>query len=369
MAADGLPAPGRFSAALLYAPSLLYRGAVALRNRLYDAGWLPADRLPGRVVSLGNLAVGGTGKTPLTSCLAGHLVQAGYRVAVLSRGYARRGGGAPLLVSDGRTVLAEPVWAGDEPWLIARDNPSVPVAVGADRRAAARLVTEASPVEVFLLDDAYQHRRIARDLDLLLVDGSDALGNGRMLPFGPLREPESSLARADAVVLTRSEGDIPPALASLLNRYNPEAPVFHARIEPVAFVRQDGTSIASSALEGFTAYAFCGIARPGRFEHDLLSTGLRLAGVRRFPDHHPFSRRALEEVVHEARRTGAEILVTTEKDLVRMTSFPEGAPALYALSLRVTFPESPGLVDWVIERLHALPDGAPGANRPQVDAP
>jgi tetraacyldisaccharide 4'-kinase len=353
MTPHGLPRNGPV-AALLSAPALLYRSAVALRNGLYDAGVMRVRRLPCPVVSIGNLTVGGTGKTPITSFVAGMLRDAGYRVGVVSRGYRRRGGRAALLVSDGRSILAEPFQAGDEPCLIARDNPAVAVAVGADRVAAARLLIDRTSPEVILLDDAFQHRRIFRDVNLLLVDGREPWGNGRMLPAGPLREPISGVARADALVITRPEGRFPQTVAPLLARHNPGLAVFHARIEPRVFVRPDGETVSCASLRGFSAFAFSGIARPERFEDDLRSLGLRLPGFRRFRDHHPYALRDLEAVAREARAAGADILVTTEKDLVRISAWPARALPAYALAQRVVFGEGSDLPAWLLDRLQAL---------------
>jgi tetraacyldisaccharide 4'-kinase len=344
---------------LLYVPAVLYRAAVAARSVLYATGRIRPVRLPCAVISIGNLTVGGSGKTPLASFVAGALRESGYRVGVASRGYGRRGSRAPRLVSDGRRLLTDPDAAGDEPYLIARDNPSVPVAVGGDRVAAARLLLLTGPLEAIVLDDAFQHRRIARDLDLLLVDGQDPWGNGRMLPRGPLREPLSAAARADAIVLTRSAGRVPAAVASVLERHNPRAAVLHCGLEPEAFVRAEGDPVGLASLKGFSAYAFSGIARPERFEEEVRRLGLRLLGARRFPDHHRYSRRELEDVGRDARAAGAEVIVTTEKDAVRIADRPAGAPPLYALALRVTFPWGTPLQSWLLDRLAALrPAGA-----------
>ena len=337
----------------LAGPELLYRAAVGLRNLLYDSGVRRARRLPCRVVSLGNLTVGGSGKTPLTSFVAGLLREAGYRCGVVSRGYGRSATLRPLLISDGRSILADAGAAGDEPALIARDNPAVPVVVGSDRHAAARLLLSAAPCEVLVLDDAFQHRRLARDLDLLLVDGRDPWANGRMLPRGPLREPLSSVARADAILVTRSEGRVPPALAAALARYHPDAPVLHCGMKARAFVTRDGETIGPSALKGLTAYAFSGIARPDRFESDLGDLGVRLGGARRFADHHRFDSRDLEAIVRAARAARAEVLVTTEKDLIRILETPSGAPPLYALAQTVTTGDGDGLSGFLLDRLAA----------------
>ncbi|MCZ6695368.1 MAG: tetraacyldisaccharide 4'-kinase [Acidobacteria bacterium] len=338
----------------LGAPAILYAAAVRARNALYDVGWLSAQRLPCPAISIGNLTVGGTGKTPLCSHLAGFLSDAGYRTAVLSRGYRREGGPAPRLVSDGHRLLAEVAVSGDEPYLIARDNPSVAVAVGANRVEAARCLTNVLTPEVILLDDAFQHRRIMRDVDLLLVDGSDPFGNGRMLPLGPLREPIEAVRRADALVITRSAGRVPAALASILERHHSHPTVFHVRIEPRGFLRSDGEALAPVALKGLSAYAFSGIARPERFEAQLDDLGLRVAGTRRFRDHHRYRSRDLEEIARSARELRADVLVTTDKDFVRIDHWPSGAPTPYALALQVIFPHGSDLPSWLLDRLNDL---------------
>ncbi len=362
------PAPDAGVAARLALglPSGLFASAVRARNALYDAGWLPVRRLPCPAISIDNLTVGGTGKTPLCSHLAGVLTEAGYRAAVISRGYGRAGGSGPRIVSDGRALLTDPRLAGDEPYLIARDNPSVAVAVGADRIEAARLLLRSFPAEVLLLDDAFQHRRVRRDIDLLLVDGRDPWGNGRMLPLGPLREPPGSVNRADALVLTRSDGRVPAVLAPILERHHPHLDVFHALIEPRALVRQDGESLAPVALKGLAAFAFSGIARPERFERQLGDLGIRVVGARRFRDHHRYRRRDIEDVARAARDGKVDVLVTTDKDLVRVDDWPTGSPPLYALSLRIIFPEGSDLPAWLLDRLNALHSGrARGSGAPR----
>ena len=361
MLTPGEPLP-RATAALLYAPGMAYRAAVRMRNALYDAGYLKSRRLSCPVVSIGNLTVGGTGKTPVTSFLAGMLNDSGYRVAVVSRGYRRRGGRQPLLVSDGRTLLVDPDAAGDEPFLIARQNPAVTVAVGVDRVQAARLASATAPPEVIRLDDAFQQRPVRRDLDLLLVDGRHTWGNGRMIPFGPLREPPSARARADAVVVTRGEGGCPPDVATAIALHNPCLPVFHLRIVPHRFVQRDGVSFDRSALKGFSAFTFSGIARPKRFETDVESLGVRLVGTRRFPDHHRFRPRDVDAIARSARAAGAEILLTTEKDLIRMTTEPQDGLPLYALTLRVASPGGDDLPAFVLDRLRC-PAARPASGR------
>jgi len=347
-------APSPRTSALLYAPAMAYRAVVRMRNALYDAGYLKPRRLPCPVISIGNLTVGGTGKTPITSYLAGMLSESGYRVAVLSRGYRRRSGKRPLLVADGHALLADVDEAGDEPFLIARLNPGVAVAVGADRIQAARLLCGVSSPEVILLDDAFQHRPVHRDLNLLLVDGRDPWGNGKMLPLGPLREPSSGVCRADALLVTRGDGHCPEALKRVLARHHRDIDLFHLRIQPDGYVRGDGQEVGPAALKGFAVFAFSGIARPRRFEEDLRSLGVHLAGVRHFPDHHRYRRRDLEVIVRQARDAGAEALVTTEKDLTRVTGFDDSGLPCYALRLQIDPLGGSALSAFVLEKLRGI---------------
>lgn len=338
--------------AALAVPALLYRGAVRLRNALYDRGALSQARLPWPVVAIGNLTAGGSGKTPVTSYLAGALLERGFSVAIVSRGYGRAGRD-PILVSDGtRGVLTEAREAGDEPLLLALAHPRASVAVAADRRAAFRLLPERPAPRVLLMDDAFQHRAVARDLDLLLVDAEAPFGNGRILPFGPLREPISGLRRADALVVTRGDGACPPALRDALERHHPNAPIFHARIAPSRLDRADGAPLPPESLRGRAVFALSGIARPERFEADLRRLGARLLGWRRFPDHHAFTASEWAEVVRSAAAAGAEMIVTTEKDRVRLPGTGMLArPPLAVLAIAAGFPAQADLADFVLGRL------------------
>ena len=193
-----------------------------------------------------------------------------------------------------------------------------------------------------------------------------------MLPFGPLREPMAAISRAGAVVITRGDGLCPPAIRQVLDRHNPSVPLFHARIAARRFVGIAGAAIDLLALKGFSAYAFSGIARPDRFEAELASLGLRLRGTRRFPDHHPFREADLAELAAEARHAGAEVMVTTEKDMVRIAAPIEGAPPLFSLALGVDFPHGPGLnqllLDCVAGRIDPRPRDPHSSRRRTADS-
>lgn len=293
-------------------------------------------RLPGFVLSIGNLTAGGAGKTPATCTLAQWALQKGYRIAVLSRGYGGRRKGRVLVVSDGHEVCAGPDEAGDEPVLLARRLPGVPVVVSQDRFQAGQTAHESFGTDFYILDDGFQHRALARDLDLVLVDARDPVGNGRLLPWGPLREPAHHVTRAHAVLLTRAEAWGPghsPA-EQWLSRFR-HGPCFRSVHEPGPLVQTaTGQERWASCLRGMPVVAFCGIARPGAFRETLESLGAEVRAFRGYRDHHPYSRREVQELAALRKEQGAELLVTTEKDWVR--SMPMLAEDPHAAFLRVT---------------------------------
>ncbi|MFM8395210.1 MAG: tetraacyldisaccharide 4'-kinase, partial [Acidobacteriota bacterium] len=294
-----------------------------------------------RVISVGNLTVGGTGKTPCVAWIARYLHAEGERVAILSRGYRRESRGR-VEVSDGARVLATPQEAGDEPWLLARSCPGVRVVVDHRRYEAGRWLHERVAAErggtVFLLDDGYQHLQLARDLNLLLVDAGDPLPQARLAPLGRLREPLSQLRRADAVIITRSDQPYDePALDQLLLRgLRPATQVFHATHALTSLYDwESGENFEIGQLAGRAVAAVAGIARPERFYHDLRQLGLELCWTRSFPDHHRYRPAELAEIGAAAQEAGAAALLVTEKDAA---NWPRGqALGLPLLVARIEF--------------------------------
>lgn len=282
--------------------------------------------LPRPVISVGNLEMGGTGKTPFTIELARLLSAEGYLTCILSRGYGGRRDHEPLVVSDLHRVLAGPSVAGDEPFLMARSLPGVPVVVGADRLAAGRKALEAFPVHAFLLDDGFQHRRLRRDVDLVLLDATDPWAGGRLWPWGGLhrglREPPRGLARADAIVLTRTQAASAEGLTALreeLARLAPGVPVLTTRTQAAGFRRlTKPLSATIPDMTGTRVLAFAGIARPGAFFEDLEGLGAAIVGRRAFRDHHAYSETEVRALLRQAEELGASALVTTGKDAVRL---------------------------------------------------
>ncbi len=301
----------------------LFRAGAALRGALYEAGMLPAARAGVPVVSVGNLTVGGAGKTPAVMAVASRLSTGGRRVAVLSRGYGAHRADARL-VSDGRgAILLPAAEGGDEPVLLARRLPSAAVLCGPRRAELARRAVEELGCDALVLDDAFQHRSLGRDLDIVVIDASNPRGNGRCLPRGPNREPLSALRRAGLVWLSRIDQADPsdPELARLrelavrlTGRVAVESRHAPREVLDGALERAFGLG----ALKGRRVMLLCGLARPQSFRRTVESLGAQVAAERAYPDHHLFGEAEIDEAFTAAQRADCRALVTTEKDAVRI---------------------------------------------------
>lgn len=308
--------PGQPVRRWLLGVAALYGLAVRVRSSWYRRGWLASSSLPRRVVSVGNITVGGTGKTPFVILLAEWLEAESRRVAILSRGY-RRTGSSFLLVSDGTRLLAGPSEAGDEPFLLAQRCPRAVVAVGSDRAALGRWVMDQCPVDCFLLDDGFQHRSLRRDVDLVLLDATDATGLDALLPAGRLREPLTALARATSLVITRADSD---ADVRAIRRRIDSIPGPMTDPIEVVFRPDSLVSLATGAVgppdddRGKKAWLVSGIGNSGAFRRSAESSGVAVVGETVFPDHHAYSGEDVRGVVVQARAAGADLVLTTEKD-------------------------------------------------------
>lgn len=276
-----------------------------VRNYLYDKGYFDVAHSSSFVISIGNLTWGGTGKTALTAQMARWLTSSGYRTAVVSRGYGRQSRGFQI-VSDGRQLPEDWETAGDEPYWIAHQVPEAIVLVSEDRSEAIRFL-EQDPPHVILLDDGFQNRRIARDLDLVLIDASESLLNQKVIPFGKLREPLDSLKRADALILSHSRKSHPETLEWIAAHIS--VPIFHA---DYVLVSKD------QEWEGKKVAAFCALGAPNHFFKMLKDLGADLVSRKTFRDHHAYTQENLEEIQAGAIISGANALVTTQKDAVKI---------------------------------------------------
>jgi tetraacyldisaccharide 4'-kinase len=305
---------------LLLPPSWLYAAVLQLRSRLYARGWLKSYRAPVPVISVGNLSVGGTGKTPVVDCLVRYAQALGKRVAVVSRGYGSAGGAALRVVSAGQGPLLDADQAGDEPLLLARRNPAALVLV-APRRADGVRRAVALGAELVLLDDGFQHLAVARDFDLVLLDAARPFGNGRVLPAGLLRESRAALRRGDLFLLTRCREQ--QAASPVL-----PGPVLRCRHELADHaVSLDGVSRPLQELAALRGVAFAGIAEPRDFFRALQAKGLQLMASLPFCDHAAYDGAVLDRLAQAA--TGADFLVTTEKDAVKLAGACLPRPCFY----------------------------------------
>ena len=305
----------------LFAPvSWIYVALVRIRSWLYATNIRAARRLLRPVICVGNLTMGGTGKTP-TVIAIGHLLQkAGCRVSVILRGYKGRQRGAPLLVSNGKVLLTTAQEAGDEALVIARNLPQALVAVSKDRTECGAWLEKNFPIDVHLLDDGYQHLKLFRNFNLLLIDVTNPFGGG-FPPEGRLREPLSGIRRADAVLLTRTKpGEPYSELIHTVRRYRPDLPVFvsRQRIKSIdSMLEKD--SIVVEKLRNTSLLAFAGIGNPDQFFSLLRESQIPISECCAFRDHHRYTSEDIWKLKSLCQRAGIEAMITTEKDAEKLT--------------------------------------------------
>jgi len=342
---------------VLVAAAGAYRGALAAREACYGAGLFSTGRLPVPVISIGNLTLGGSGKTPLTALVTAVLRELGAYPAVVSRGYGRRTRGVHV-VADRDGVRLGAREAGDEPRLLAEQLPGLPVVVGESRYEAGRAAVERG-ADVLVLDDGFQHRTLAKDLEILAVEGREPWGNGRLFPRGVLREPLSALRRAHLVVVTNPAGPgVTQQIEWSLRREGSHAPVLSGAFRAEALREGDGRPQSPAVLSGRRVVALAGLASPAGFVATLTSLGASVVELLAFPDHHPYRETDLEQVRLSVQRSRAEWVVTTEKDWVRLRDAPGLEVPLKVLSIRLDMGTGrPALVDALARTLRSKAAG------------
>ena len=312
-------------------------GAVArLRALLYYWGWFAQRRLPVPVVSVGNLTLGGTGKTPVVIQLVEWLLAQGIRVAILSRGYRRTSTDSYLLVSNGEQLLVGPNEAGDEPFLMAQRCPRAIVAVGADRYELGRWVLDRFPVDCLILDDGFQHLGLYRDVNLLLVDATDAEGLAALVPAGRLREPLQGAGRASAIVITRA--DVPAQVTEVCQRLQaaigPMPDPIQVRFRPESFWSVvSGASQPLSWSKGKTALLCSAVGHAGSFRTLVESIGITVLDEVVYVDHHAYTSQDVERLRARATTLQAELVVTTEKDACKLAALLQPTDPWWAVRL------------------------------------
>ncbi|WP_311650435.1 tetraacyldisaccharide 4'-kinase [Selenomonas artemidis] len=360
---------------VFYVFSLIYEQLVNLKLTMYRWGWAKKERLGCYVISLGNVTVGGTGKTPTAQHLAREISDMGYRVAILNRGYRAKWRGEVGIVSDGRTLKMDAETAGDEAFMLAKHLPNVPVLIGAQRAVTGRYAIEHFGAEVAILDDGYQHWQLERDMDILLVDAVNVFGNGYLLPRGTLREPLSHIDRADVCLMTKVDQAAPGAIAHIwetFRSYNQDGLVLESIHQPRQFVRLSdwyediaAGGVPVTEMEGKKVLAVSAIGNPASFEQTLADLGIEMVESMRYPDHHDYGERDMAEVLYRAETLGVEAIVITEKDAVKVPGDVVRAKwriPMYVISVEVTLQK--GREEFFYELKRQLAEKLRGGNMP-----
>jgi tetraacyldisaccharide 4'-kinase len=338
---------------IAFAISLPYLLIINFRNWLYDRKIIASVKLPCPVISVGNITVGGTGKTPCVIMLAQMLQSHGFKPAILSRGYGGKNTKSVNIVSDGKNILLDSKTAGDEPLLMAQSLRSIPIIVGPQRIKTGSAAINLFGANVLICDDAMQHRQIFRDINLVLLDSQSLQGNDYILPRGKLREPITGLKRASAFVLTRAneEQEKSKTFEQLAKAEN--IPVFmstHTPKDIVKGVYSKQWPIAE--LKGKKVCAFCGIAKPDSFKKTLLGAGAQILSFDIFPDHHRFNKIELEIIKARFIKCRADLIITTQKDGIRVQEFPQFYNMIYLLQIEMEFiPSSESFQKFILDRL------------------
>jgi tetraacyldisaccharide 4'-kinase len=316
----------------------LYGVITRTHARLYERGTFHSAKLDRPVISIGNITAGGTGKTPMVEWVAKTLSTNGKKVCILTRGYKRANPNQRILVSDGETVFSNPGEAGDEPYLLAKHLQGIAAVISdANRFSAGQGAIKHLGTDCFVLDDGFQHFRLARSLDIVMIDATDPWGGRQMLPAGRLREPLTGLKRADCFVLTRCEqvesvDDLRNDLAKLAG----DRPVFTSQMMTTGLKALDGS--ASSSLENESVAAFCAIGNPQSFFTQLRRSGYEPRREISFPDHHVYTQTDINRLEDAAQTAGAQSLVTTAKDAVKLQNLQFSLPC-YFLEIEIQIDE------------------------------
>ena len=314
--------------------SLLYGAVTRTRLSLYRRGTFHTTKLDRPVISIGNITTGGTGKTPLVEYVARTLAAKGKKVCILTRGYGRKDPHLQVIVSDGYGVLASPSEAGDEPYLLATKLKGLAAVISsADRIAAGREAIKDFGTDCFVLDDGFQHLRLARDLNVVTIDATNPWGGGRLLPHGRLRESVEGMSRADCVVITRCDQvESVDALRDEISQLTRGKPIFESqmRLLRMSPLKNGGESLAPPARVA----AFCAVGNPASFFNMLHQAGYEIAVDRAFPDHHVYSQEEIDAIGRAARDAGVDVLVTTAKDAVKLRTLTFSIPC-YVVEIEI----------------------------------
>lgn len=310
--------------------SPLYAAVMKARAHCYRRGILRRHKFPVPVVSVGNLVLGGTGKTPTVQHIATLLIDNEIKPAVVSRGYGGKSKDETNVVSNGKEILLSPQYAGDEPYLLAENLPGVPVLTGRKRKHPCEFAIKEFNVDCIILDDGFQHLSVERDIDLVLFDSTHLAGNSRIFPGGPLREPVSALNRCTYFLLTgenKTNRERAEKFGDLLKKKFSSKSLYLASSNSYSYVSYDEKK-TTEKLTG-KVYAFCGIANPDRFKTALDELNIETTGFETYPDHTRYSQKTVDQIIANASAADADILLTTQKDIVKLKSVAIKFPCYY----------------------------------------
>ncbi|MCG9126765.1 tetraacyldisaccharide 4'-kinase [Candidatus Poribacteria bacterium] len=324
----------------------LYVTIIYIRNLCYDLGISKQTQLPCTVISIGNIVVGGTGKTPATATIANLLHKKGYKVVILLRGYGRSSSEKISIVSDGEKCLCSRIESGDEAYLLAHQLNGIPIIVGKNRFDTGKIAYDHFNCDIILLDDGYQHRKLTRDIDILTIDATQPFGTGTLLPIGTLREPISSLKRASIILLTRTDSPHKPIedLKNEIKRYIPNSSILDSIHHPTSLYElgnhnwknDESQTIPLKELEDKRILAVCGIGNPDAFKSTIQSLNPESIQLIPFPDHHIYSDSDIEKIVQKSKQVNAQWVVTTQKDEDKLATLSQHIP-VFVLSIELIF--------------------------------
>ena len=317
--------------------SLIYEVLVLARLALYRYGIFKAKKADTSIISVGNLTTGGTGKTPVVDFLVRELNRLGFRSAILTRGYGNRSQASLQRICSSEDLPNTPFTCGDEPYLLASRNPTIPVYIGPNRNLSAHLAKLWDNPQICVLDDGFQILQLKRDLNLLLIDAQRGLGNGYLLPLGELREPEHHWQRADAIILTKSNlGFSDRVLHQLQNQFKIDCPVFKFNYLPSVLRRLDRQeNLNLAALRKKSVLLTCGIAQPESFTLIFKQLNAEIADMLFFDDHFVYSRRKIISLLQYKQKIKPDFWITTEKDAVKLQQFPELANEVWVMEMQI----------------------------------
>jgi len=293
----------------------VYGCIIYLRNLFYDLGWFTTEDFKLPIISVGNITTGGSGKTPLVMYLANLLIKNGKNPGIVSRGYGRKSQGL-VVVHDGKKMKAKVKFSGDEPFLMASILKSVPVIVCEDRREAIYHLLNFSKVNIIIMDDGFQHRRVKRDLDIITISANDSKNDYRVLPWGNLREPLKNVNRSNAIIFTKTDNFTPPKILAELQSAFKGTSIASSIIPTL--MRYDSSGYHKSLPSSEISFAFCGIAQPESFFKSIKQLDLKLGGKRILSDHQEYTESVITELSNQIKSSNCTAIITTEKDLVKL---------------------------------------------------